>query len=88
MSTLLMLGIMFFILYFFMIRPQQKKAKTHQEMLSALKKGDRVITNGGLIGRVHSLTDKVANVEIANGVKVEVLRSQIAGLDAPEGEKK
>jgi len=88
MSTLLMLGIMFFILYFFMIRPQQKKAKMHQAMLNALKKGDRVITNGGLIGRVHSLTDKVANVEIANGVKVEVLRSQIAGLDAPEGEKK
>jgi len=88
MSTLMMLLVMFGVLYFLMIRPQQKRQKQHQDMLKALKKGDRVVTNGGLIGIVSALTDKVVTIEIADKVRVNVLRSQVAGLDGTEVEKK
>lgn len=67
---LLMVG-MFAILYFFMIRPQQKRAKEHQSMLKTLSKGDRVLTSGGIFGKVLNVKDDVVVVEIADGCKVE-----------------
>lgn len=88
MSSLLMLAVMFLLLYFLMIRPQQKKAKQHQDMLAAVKKGDRVITNGGLIGNVSGITDRVVTLEVASNVRVQVLKSQIAGHDKADEEKK
>ncbi len=71
--------IIFAIFYFLLIRPQQKRAKEHQNFLANLKKGDEVVTNGGLIGRIVSLTDDVVTLEIAEKVRVKVLRNQIAG---------
>lgn len=78
MMTLLMPILIFVAFYFFLIRPQQKKAK---DLESKLKKGDRVFTNGGVIGKIVSLGEKRAMLEIAPGVKVEVLRSSIGGID-------
>ena len=76
---ILMLAVMFGIFYFLLIRPQQKKAKEHQELLRALKKGDRIVTNGGIFGTVTGIDDRVAVVEISEKVRVKILRSQIAG---------
>jgi preprotein translocase subunit YajC len=73
---ILMLGVM----WFFLIRPQQKKQKEHREMVSNLKKGDRIITSGGLYGRVTGLTDTTLTLEIADKVRVKVGRAHIGGL--------
>lgn len=71
--------LIFGIFYFLLIRPQQKKAREHQAMLSAIRRGDKVVTNGGIIGTVTKLTsDKELQVEIADGVRVRFLRSMIA----------
>ncbi len=74
--------LMFVIFYFLLIRPQQKKAKDHQTMISNLKKGDRVITSGGIYGQIISLDESTANIEIADKVRVKLARSNIAGLTA------
>jgi len=72
--------LMFAIFYFLLIRPQQKKQKQHRQVLSSLKKGDRVITSGGLYGRITGLTDTVVTLEISEKVRVKVGRANIAGL--------
>ncbi len=71
--------LMFAVIYLLLIRPAGKQRREHQNMLSALKKDDEIITSGGLVGRIVSLEDKVATVEIADRVKVRVLRDRIAG---------
>lgn len=71
--------LIFGIFYFLLIRPQQKKVREHQTMLSAIRRGDKVVTNGGIIGTVTKLTsDKELQVEISDGVRVRILRSMIA----------
>ena len=72
--------LMFAIFYFLLIRPQQKKAKAHKAMLSAVKKGDRVVSSGGLHGVITGLTDDVVTMEIAPKVRVKVSRGSIAGV--------
>jgi len=72
--------LMFAIFYFLLIRPQQKKAKMHKQMLSAVKKGDRVVSSGGLHGVITGVTDDVVTMEIAPKVRVKVSRSSIAGI--------
>src|SRR5438270_14050805 len=67
----------FVIFYFLMIRPQQRQAKAHRESIAAVKKGDDVITGGGIRGRVTKVSDDEAEVEIAQGVKVRVVKSTI-----------
>ncbi|MBU1240065.1 preprotein translocase subunit YajC [Myxococcota bacterium] len=74
-----LLAVMFVVFYFFLIRPQQKRQKAHQVMLNALGKGDSVITTGGLLGTIVSLTDRYATVEVADKIRVRVLRSHISG---------
>jgi len=69
--------LIFVVFYFLLIRPQQKKAKEHQNFLNSLKKGERVITSGGIYGRITGLTDNVVTLEIADGVTIKVLRSAI-----------
>ena len=72
--------LIFAIMYFLLIRPQQKKAKEHQAMVAALRRGDQVITQGGLIGKVTKVKEDDANeveVEIAENVKVRVVRNTI-----------
>ncbi len=72
------LVLMFVIFYFLLIRPQQKRAKEHKAMLEALKRGDEVITTGGIHGKITGVTDDVLTVEIAPNVKVRVSRSAVA----------
>lgn len=70
--------LIFAIMYFLMIRPQQKRVKQHREMVGALKKGDQIVTQGGILGKVTSVRDDELEVEIAQGVKVRVVRSTVA----------
>ena len=77
--------LMFAIFYFLLIRPQQKKAKQHREMISSVKKGDRVVSSGGLHGLVTGLTDDVVTMEIAPKIRVKVSRGSIAGVLSKEG---
>jgi preprotein translocase subunit YajC len=72
--------LMFAIFYFLLIRPQQKKAKLHRAMLASIKKGDRVVSSGGLHGVVTGLTDDVVTMEIAPKVRVKVSRGSVAGV--------
>jgi preprotein translocase subunit YajC len=72
--------LMFVIFYFLLIRPQQKKAKMHKQMLSAIKKGDRVVSSGGLQGVVTGITDDVVTVEIAPKVRVKISRGSVSGI--------
>ncbi|MCC2678796.1 MAG: preprotein translocase YajC subunit [Pseudobdellovibrio sp.] len=66
------------VMYFIVIRPQAKKQKEAQDFLSALRVGDQVVTNAGILGRVTALTDSIATLEIANQVQIKILRAQIA----------
>ena len=80
-----MILIMFAIFYFLLIRPQQKQRKQHNEMLAALKKGDRVITSGGLHGEISGIKDDLITMEIAPKVRVKVSRNSISGKIRKEG---
>jgi preprotein translocase subunit YajC len=90
LMSFLPLVLIFVVFYFLLIRPQQKKAKEHQEFIANLKKGDEVLTSCGLQGKITGLTDRVATLEIADNVRVKIARSYIlgslAGLEG--GEKK
>ena len=72
--------IIFVIFYFLLIRPQQKKAKAHQEMVNNLKPGDPVITNGGLHGRLTRVDDNTVMMEVADKIRLKVSRQSIAAL--------
>ena len=73
----------FVIFYLLMIRPQQQKVKQHQAAINAVKKGDQVITGGGIRGRVTKVSDDEAEVEIAQGVKIRVVKSTISQVLTP-----
>jgi len=78
-ESVIPLILIFAIMYFLLIRPQQKKLKQHQAMVAALRRGDQVITQGGLIGKVTKVKDdNEVEVEIATGVNVRVVKSTIA----------
>lgn len=79
-SAFIPLILMFAIFYFLLIRPQQKKTKQHREMIGSLKKGDRIITSGGLHGRVTGTTDTTLTVEIAEKVRVKVNRANVMAM--------
>jgi preprotein translocase subunit YajC len=72
--------LMFAIFYFLLIRPQQKKAKQHRELVATLKKGDRVVSSGGLHGTVTGIADDVVTVEIAPKIRVKISRGSISGV--------
>jgi len=88
LMSFLPLVLMFVVFYFLLIRPQQKKQKEMREMISNLKRGDRVISGGGIYGRVDSLDNDKVNVEIAPNVIITVARSYIAGLAEPKAAAK
>jgi preprotein translocase subunit YajC len=78
-GQLVPLILIFGIMYFLLIRPQQKKAKEHKAMITALRRGDQVVTQGGLIGKVSKVKDdNEIEVEVSDGVKVRVVQSTIA----------
>ncbi len=79
MHLILPLGIIL-IMYFFLIRPQQKKVKEHAALVGGLKVGDEVVTTGGIIGKVRSIADTFISVEIAPNTTVKILKSNVAGM--------
>jgi preprotein translocase subunit YajC len=84
LQSLIFMGVLFAIFYFLLIRPQAKRAKEHKKMVEALAKGDEVVTNGGLLGKVTDVSDDFVVVEIAEGVSVNVQRQSVASL-MPKG---
>jgi preprotein translocase subunit YajC len=76
-STLIMFGAIFLIFYFMIIRPQQKRAKERDKLLSNLEKGDKVVTNGGIHGVIAGLEEKTALLMISENVKIKIDRSAI-----------
>ena len=83
MGTFIPLILIFVVFYFLLIRPQQKKIKDHKNMIANLKKGDRVVTQGGIIGNIHYVNDDgTLSVEIADNVQVKVAKGMIADIAA------
>ncbi|MDH3356030.1 MAG: preprotein translocase subunit YajC [Desulfobacteraceae bacterium] len=90
-TSLIPIILMFVIFYFLLIRPQQKKAKEHKEMISQVRKGDRIVTSGGLHGRVTAVGDTTLTVEIADRVRVKIARgnlSQVVKSSSPSQDNK
>ena len=75
--TFLPLILIFVVFYFLLIRPQQKRMKEHRTMLQALRRGDRIVTGGGMIGTITRAGDEELTIEVADGVRVKVLRSTV-----------
>jgi len=85
-STLIMFGAIFLIFYFMIIRPQQKRAKEKEKMLSNLEKGDKVVTNGGIHGVIAGLEDKTALLMVSENTKIKIERSAITTVLAKKTE--
>ncbi|MAC90483.1 MAG: preprotein translocase subunit YajC [Maricaulis maris] len=86
-SPIPMLVLMGLVFYFLLIRPQQKRMKEHKELIGGLKRGDEVITQGGMIGKIAKVSDEEVTLDIGEGVKVRIVRSTIAdvkGRTAPK----
>jgi len=79
-STLIMFGAIFAIFYFMIIRPQQKRAKEREKLLSAVEKGDKVILSSGLYGTVAGLEEKTVLIDVGNNIKLKFERSAIASV--------
>jgi len=84
LTSLLPLVFIFIVFYFLLIRPQSKKAKEHKQMVEALAKGDEIVTNGGLLGRITKVGDNFVELEVAEGVTVKIQRQAAASL-MPKG---
>jgi len=80
MMTLIPFVLIFVIMYFMVIRPQQKKSKEHQDLLNKLKKNDEVMTSGGIYGKVVDLKETVVTLEVAPNVRIHVHRPQISAV--------
>lgn len=76
-SLFIFIAGMFAIMYFLMIRPQQKQLKEHKALLAGLKKGDMVVTQGGIIGRIFQVADREVQIEVAREVKLRVLKTSV-----------
>jgi len=84
LTSFLPLIFIFIVFYFLLIRPQSKKAKEHKQMVEALAKGDEVVTNGGLLGRVTKVGDNFVELELAEGMIVKLQRGAVGSL-MPKG---
>jgi preprotein translocase subunit YajC len=85
---IIMMVVIFAIFYFIMIRPQQKKMKDHKKMLDAIKKGDDIVTAGGIFGTVEGVNNDTLTIKIAEGVKVKITRGSVGDVVKPEEGKK
>jgi preprotein translocase subunit YajC len=83
-QSLIFLLLMFVVFYFVLIRPQTKKQKEHQNMLGNLKSGDRVVTRGGVIGKITGIKDGVFTIEIQEKIRVQILKGYIEGMYQPQ----
>jgi preprotein translocase subunit YajC len=86
-EMLLMMGVFFAIMYFMIIRPQQKRAKEHKQMLEALSKGDEIVTGGGILGKVAGINDSFIELAIADNVTIKVQKQAVASV-LPKGTMK
>ena len=86
-EMLLMMGVFFAIMYFMIIRPQQKRAKEHKQMLEALSKGDEIVTGGGVLGKIASIGDNFVDLTVADNVTIKVQKQAIAAV-MPKGTMK
>ncbi len=84
MSFFLMMALLFVAFYFLLIRPQQKRQKQHQQLVADLSTGDEIMTSGGIVGRITSLSEQFVVVEIAENVNVKVQRQTISAV-LPKG---
>ena len=84
LELILPLVLMFAIFYFLLIRPQQKKAKEHRNLVEAVSKGDEVVTNGGLVGKITDVDDNFLTCKIAENVEVKIQRHAVASV-LPKG---
>ncbi len=84
-SFVLPMVFMVVIFYFLLIRPQQKKAKEHKALLDNLKRGDRIITSGGIIGNIIDIDDQIVTLEVADKVRIDLGRPYIAGFAPKKG---
>ena len=84
MEGIIMLVVMFAIFYFLLIRPQQKRAKQHKELVNNLKAGDQVVTAGGIHGKVVTVQDALVTLEIASNVRIKISRSSIVGTKSDQ----
>lgn len=75
----------FVIIYFMLIRPQMRQQKTHRDKIASVKKGDQVVTGGGIVGKVVRVDDNYADVEVAQGVRLKVVKSTIGDIVPPGG---
>jgi len=80
MSLIFMIVAIFAVMYFLMIRPQQRQKKQHQEMMSQLSKGDKVVTTGGIHGTVAGVKDNIVILKVADNVKIEINRASIGQI--------
>ena len=78
--SLMPIALMFVVLYFLLIRPQQQRTREHDAMINSLKRNDEIVTTGGIYGRIQSIADKILVVEIAPNVRVRVERAQVASI--------
>lgn len=91
LSALALPLLLLLIFYFLLIRPQQRRQKQHREMVEGVKRGDTVVSSGGLIGKVTKVTDNELHIEIAENVKVKIVRGMVADVRSkgqPVEEKK
>jgi preprotein translocase subunit YajC len=79
-SPIVMMGVIFAIIYFLIMRPQQKKQREHQDLLRNLKKGDRVVTMSGIYGTISALDEKVVSLQVDGKVRIKVSRQSVSGL--------
>lgn len=87
MSLIFMIIAIFAVMYFLMIRPQQRQKKQHQELLGKITKGDKIVTSGGMYGTVAGVKDSTVIVKIADNVKVELNRSAISQIVSSKSSK-
>jgi preprotein translocase subunit YajC len=88
MMNLGFIALLVAIMYFVMIRPQQKQMKSHRELIAGLKKGDEVVTQGGLLGKIHQVSEQTVTLEVANGVRIRVLKRSVYAKGAVSDEAK
>jgi len=87
MTSLIFFGGMILIFYFILIRPQSKRAKEHRELVAGLSKGDEVVTNGGLLGKITGVSEQFVTLEVADNIEVKIQR-QAVGTVLPKGSLK
>lgn len=87
MTSLIFFGGMILIFYFILIRPQSKRAKEHRELVSQLSKGDEIVTNGGMLGKITDVNDQFVTLEVADNVQLKIQRQAVATV-LPKGSLK